>query len=481
VGDVSPVYFWTILVYLLILVGVGVRSTLGVSTQEDFSVAGRKLNTFVLFGTMLATWIGTGSIFGNAEKTYAVGIAAFILPLGSIFGIWVLSRLAGRARSMRQITIQDLLETRYNATARLCGVVALVLAYTTIVSYQYRAAGAVLNLTLPQLSYERAVVVVAVFIILYTALAGMLSLAYIGVIQGVTMIFGIALTLPVFFYEAGGLEGMRQTLGASHMEPFGPIGPLAAAGLVLPPFLLVLGDANMYQRFFSARSAGIARRAVIWMLAGVAFMELAIIASAWAASALEPNLEIPGRVIAFAARDHLPRALGALLLTTIMAIVLSTAGSYLLAPATAVVRDVYQRFLNPGASERSLVLLLRLTVVFLGIAAYAMSQLSDEFLSVALLAYTIYGASITPSLVAAFFWRRATARGAVASIVSGTATTLLWQWLGAAGIDAVLPAIAVSVLTLVVVSLAGRPPAPEQVAPFFTPEQGEGSELRSEI
>ncbi|MEJ2082689.1 MAG: hypothetical protein P8Y94_11100 [Acidobacteriota bacterium] len=165
------------------------------STQEDFSVAGRKLNTFVLFGTMLATWIGTGSIFGNAEKTYRVGIAAFILPLGSLFGIWVLSLLAARARSLRQITIQDLLEARYNSVARLCGVIALVIAYTTIVSYQYRAAGAVLNLTLPGLSYGNAVIVAAVFIIAYTALAGMLSLAYIGVIQGVTMIVGIAFTL----------------------------------------------------------------------------------------------------------------------------------------------------------------------------------------------------------------------------------------------------------------------------------------------
>ena len=471
--NVSPVYFWTILVYLLILVWVGIRSSRGVSTQEDFSVAGRKLNTFVLFGTMLATWIGTGSIFGNAEKTYRVGIAAFILPLGSLFGIWVLSLLAARARSLRQITIQDLLEARYNSVARLCGVIALVIAYTTIVSYQYRAAGAVLNLTLPGLSYGNAVIVAAVFIIAYTALAGMLSLAYIGVIQGVTMIVGIAFTLPVFFHEAGGLSGMSQTLGHSHMELFGPIGPLQAAGLILPPFLLVLGDANMYQRFFSARSAGIARRAVFWTLGGVAFMELAIIASAWAASALEPNLQIPGRVIAFAARDHLPRALGALLLTTIMAIVLSTAGSYLLAPATAVVRDVFQRFIHPGASERSLVLLLRFTVVFLGVAAYAMSTLSDEFLSVALLAYTIYGAAITPSLVAAFFWKKATAHGAVASIVLGTGTTLMWQWLGVTGIDAVLPAIVVSIVTLVLVSLAGAPPPREKVEPFFAKPQDE--------
>lgn len=197
-------------------------------------------------------------------------------------------------------------------------------------------------------------------------------------------------------------------------------------------------------------------------------MEFAIIVTAWVASSLEPGLEIPGRVIAFASRDHLPVALGALMLTTIMAIVLSTAGSYLLSPATALVRDVYQRFLNPKASERSLVILLRILVVGLGLAAYFLSTLSDEFLSVALLAYTVYGAAITPALIASFYWKRATATGAVASIVTGTVTTLLWKWLDIGEVDAVLPAIAVSILALVAGSYLSSPPPPEKVEPFYS-------------
>ncbi len=132
----SSAYFWVILAYLLALVGVGLRTSRKVSTQEDFSVAGHSLNTFVLFATLLATRIGTGSIFGNAEKTYRVGVAALILPLGSLFGIAVLTLLAGRVRGLRQITVQDLLEVRYHPLARILGVITLVIAYTTIVSYQ---------------------------------------------------------------------------------------------------------------------------------------------------------------------------------------------------------------------------------------------------------------------------------------------------------------------------------------------------------
>jgi Na+/proline symporter len=470
------IYFAVILAYLVVLFVVGFRQSRGVASQEDFSVAGRQLSVFVLFGTMLATWIGTGSIFGNAEKTYRIGIAAIIIPMASILGIAALSFLAGRVRGMRQITIQDLLEQRYNSTARVFGVVTMVIAYVTIVSYQYRAAGAVLELVWPgAISLRSAIVIATAFIILYTASAGMKSIATIGLVQGITMIIGITVTLPLLWYKAGGLEGMHLQLEPSHFDVFGPLSPLESLNLLLPPFLLILGDANMYQRFNSARSAGIARKAVLWTIGGIAFMECTIIVTAWVASSLSRDLANDAHVIAYAAREHLPVAIGALMLTTIMAIILSTAGSYLLAPASCLIRDIYQRFISPQASERSLVVFLRLTTVVLGIVAYGLSTLSDEFLSVAFYAYTIYGAGITPALLACFFWKRATGAGAVASITFGTATTLLWKyWLKESldsSLDAVIPALGMSLLALIAVSLLTPPPPKDKVDAFFQPPQ----------
>lgn len=459
----NSAYFWTIVVYLIFLVGIGAIRSRSVERQEDFSVAGRQLGTFVLFGTMLATWIGTGSIFGNAGKVYEVGIAAWILPLGALVGIAALSFLAARARRFEAITVQDILETRYNKWARLLGVIALVMTAVTIVSYQYRAAAAVLNLTMPSLDFRLAVIIVAAFIIIYTALAGMFSVAYTDVAMGVTMIIGILITLPYLWFTAGGYQGIAASLPPDHLKLIGPISWVQALGYILPPGLLVLGDANMYQRFFSAQTEGKARAATLWLLVGVAYMEWMIILTAWVASALEwqdGKLAQPGRVIAYVARDHLPVWLGALVMTTIMAIIMSTAISYLLVPATALIRDIYQRFIDPQASERRLVWLLRATVVALGAIAYVISTYSDKFLEVALRAYTIYGTGVTPSLIAAFIWPRATAAGAVASIVTGIVTTLVWEFGGLGtriGVDPVVPAIILSVLALVSVSLLGSP------------------------
>src|SRR5213083_2620691 len=208
----SPIYFWTIVAYMVFLIGIGALRSRRVESQEDFSVAGRQLSTFVLFGTMLATWIGTGSIFGFSGKIYEVGIAAWILPVGSQIGIILLSFLASRARRSSAITVQDILETRYNKWARVLGVITLVMTATTIVSYQYRAAGAVINLALPSLNFRTAVIIVTVFIIIYTALAGMFSVAYTDLAMGITMIIGMLIALAFVWTRAGGYAGMTSVL-----------------------------------------------------------------------------------------------------------------------------------------------------------------------------------------------------------------------------------------------------------------------------
>lgn len=460
----ATIQLTVVIAYLVVLVLVGLRKVRSVTTHADFTLAGRGLSSFVLFGTLLATWIGTGSIFGNSEKTVEIGAAAWILPLGGVLGILALAPLAPRARRFAGFTVQDILEVRYAPAARVLGTITLVLAYVTIVSYQYRAGGAVLHLLQPSLSLETATIVAAVFVISYTALAGMISVAYTDVVNGLLMLAGFAIAFPFLWFRAGGMEGITAALPPEKFQFLGTIGPKEAIALTLPAFLLVLGDANMYQRFFSARDPAAALRSVRWLAVGVLAMEVAIIASAWVGSALTGPLERPAHVLPLIARDFMPLWLGSILLATIVAIIVSTADSYLLVPSTCLVRDVYQRFLEPNAAEVDLVRASRIAVVGLGLVAYALTHASDRFLAVALYAYTMYGAGITPALVAAFVWPRATATGAVASIATGIFVTLVWETWGqriVPGIETVYPALALSVTALVVGSLMTPAPSNE--------------------
>jgi Na+/proline symporter len=463
----SSLHLTFVLGYLLALIAVGAWKVRRVRTHADFTLAGRGLGPFVLFGTMLATWIGTGSIFGNSEKTYETGIAAWILPIGGVLGILALAPLAPRARRFAGYTVQDVLEARYAPAARVLGTITLTLAYVTIVSYQYRAGGAVIHLLAPEIDVATATIIAAAFVVLYTALAGMISVAYTDVVNGLLMLAGFAIAVPLLWRQVGGAEGLAATLPPERMEVWGVIGPREAVALTLPSFLLVLGDANMYQRFFSARDPEAAARAVRWLALGVLAMEIGIIGCAWMGSALTGPLENPGHVLAVVARDHVPALLGAVLLASIVAIIVSTADSYLLVPATCLVRDVYQRFSRPDATETQLVAVSRIVVLALGLVAYGLTYLSDRFLAVALYAYTMYGAGITPSLVAAFVWPRATATGAVASMATGIGVTIIWETFGeriVPGVATVYPALALSVATLIIGSLLTAPPPADRLA-----------------
>ena len=470
------IHLVVILLYLFTLIGIGLYKAKKIKTQSDFAVAGRSLTPWILVGTMLATWMGTGSILGNAGKTYDTGMAALILPLGSIIGIILLTKIAGKVRSFEKFTVPEILGDRYGSSARLLSVIALVIAYMVIVSYQYNAGGAVLKTILTDangnslISVEMGTIIAAIFIIAYTMLAGLVSVAYTDVANGIIILFSFIIAIPIFLAEAGGLSGMAASFDAmgkpDHMNFWGVYSTMDIINFCLPPFLLIMGDANMYQRFFASKDAEGAKSATKVLIFAVALAELMIIISAWIVSSMIPDAEVGKYVLIYAAHKFLPTFLGAIMMTTIVGIIISTADSYLLVPATPLMRDIYLNYINPNADEKKIVFLSRVLVLILGIVAYIVSlgfAKSAGFFERALYAYTIYGAAITPSLVAALFWKGATKQGAIASILTGTVTTLLWKEAGFIrniipaniynNMDEVLPAITLSVVSLVVVSL----------------------------
>ena len=470
------VYLYTISAYLFILIGIGLYKARKINTQADFSVAGRNLTPWVLVGTMLATWMGTGSILGNAGKTYETGMAALMLPMGSILGIIFLTRIAGKVRNYEKFTVPEILGDRFGPVARILSVIALVMAYMVIVSYQYNAGGAVLHTVLINeageslITVETGTIIAALFIIAYTMLAGLVSVAYTDVANGLIILLSFLISIPILLNEAGGFSGMREafeTMGkADHMNFFGVYSTMNIINFCLPPFLLILGDANMYQRFFASKDAEGAKFATTTLIFAVAAAELMIIFAAWVSSSMIPDAEIGKYVLIYASHKFLPIFLSAVMMTTIIGIIISTADSFLLVPATTLMRDVYMNYVNPEANDKRIVLLSRLLVLALGIVAYIVSlgfAQSAGFFERALYAYTIYGASITPALVAALFWKKASKIGAILSISSGTVTTLIWKEAGFiqnlipstiySNIDEVLPAITVSVVGLVIGSI----------------------------
>lgn len=460
------VYFISILIYLLILIGVGLYRSKLIHTQEDFMVAGRRLSAKVLVGTLLATWIGSGSIIGGAGLAYEEGFPALWFNAGVWIAIIILYLIAGRVRRFGQFTVPDILEARYNKYARVLGTVVTIIAYTAIVSYQFRAGGMVLNLV-TGISIESGIIITAMFVVAYTVLAGMISVAYTDVVNGVIMAIGLVITLPFLLHNAGGWAEITSRLPETHFEPLGNMTFVRALGYSLPTMLLLLGESGMYQRFFSARDENTARRSVLGWIAGTIFLETLIVVLAVIASSLFPGIN-PEMSILHTVKNGLPVIIGCFTLAAIVAVIVSTADSFLLVPATNIMRDIYQRFINPEASQRKIVLYTRVVVVLLGFIAVLQVQFFTRVLAMALYAYTMYGVGITPAILAAFFWKRATAAGGVASIAGGMVVTLVWEiasqpW----DVPTVYPALAASLMLLIVVSVLGPKPSAEKWRPFF--------------
>jgi SSS family solute:Na+ symporter/sodium/proline symporter len=464
-------------VIVVTLLGVSLTRMSSVKTKADYLVAGRSLPAFVLIFTLLSSWIGSGSLLAGAENAYRHGFPALWQAAGGWAGLLLIYFIAPRARKFAQYTIPDLLEARYNQTARVLGVIAVLFTYTAITSYQLIGGGDILHLVFPQLSAAHGQVVIALFVIVFTAIAGMSSVAYMDVAIGLLATVTLLIALPVLAARAGGWHAVAAALPATHFQVFGDFTLLRAGELFLPTCLLMLGNQSMYQKFFSARTEKDATRAVVGWFIGIVILETVIVALAVVGSALFATGEVsvnPREILAYTAIHGLPTLLGAIMVGAIFAKVISTANNYLFSPATNLINDVFVRYLRPDASNRTILLVSRLLVVLLGCWSLYQSLGTRSVLEKALYAYTIYSAALTPVILAAFFWRRATAAGAVASIAAGTFVTVFWD----SGFvhthlppivaerDAIFPALLASLVCLFVVSLVTPRPSAAQLTPF---------------
>jgi solute:Na+ symporter, SSS family len=474
----SHLYVAVLAVIVVALLSVALYRTSQVKTKADYLVAGRSLPAIVLVLTLLTSWIGAGSLFAGAENAYRNGFAALWQPAGGWLGLLLIYFIAPRARKFAQFTLPDLLEVRYNQTARVLGTFAILFAYVGITSYQFKGGGNVLHLIFPDtVTPELGAYIIAGFVILTTALAGMSSVAYMDVAIGSLVTVICIIAAPMLFFKAGGWQGLHAALPESHFQVLGNLTFVRALEFLVPTMLLMLGNQVMYQKFFSAKTERDARVSVIGWILGTLLLETLIVAIAVFGSALYPTGEVakqPYEIIPYTARHGLPAFMGALLLGAVFAKVISTASNYLFSPATNLVNDVFVRYIAPGASNKRVLIVSRLAVVLLGCWALYQAIYAPSILEKMLWAYTVYSAALTPVVLAAFYSKRVTAWGAVAAIAAGTVVTLMWDIPGVresfpkilAERDAIFPALFLSVGAMVVVSLLTPAPQPEQLAQF---------------
>jgi SSS family solute:Na+ symporter/sodium/proline symporter len=483
-------YVYIILGYLLVLTGFNFYRSRKIKSQEDFMVAGRSLKTSVMVFTLICTWIGSGTFIAGAEFASKAGFSAIWLAAGAWVGIILIYFLAGKIQTFGQYTIGDILEVRYGPVARVAGAIALIISFTVIVSYQFIAGGFILNvITDGAISSQSGTAIAALFVILFTALGGMVAIAYTDLPNGIIIVLACLLAVPFVYTAAGGIHQATQVLDPGYFKlvnsTFGANPTLKAGSYFLSTLLLLLGVQSMYQKFYSARTPKDAKKAVVWWTLGTIFVETVVVVIAvFAYSKLKGqiDLSIPkegGKVVLMAARSLVPAPVGVLLLGAACAVVISTGMNYLLSPSTNLMRDIYQRFMKKNAGQKNLIALQKVLIVIIGLVAYYMATRSKSVLNSAQFAYTIYGVAVTPALIAALAWKRATKAGGLASIISGTVVTIILKIVSGRmppamapdgdpwGVPIIYPAVVVSMGALIIVSLLTKKPKPEELERFF--------------
>jgi Na+/proline symporter len=493
------IYFAIILGYLAALTVMNVWKSRRVRSQDDMMLAGRQINVYKLVFTLICTWIGSGTFIAGAEFAAKAGWSAMWQPAGAWVGIVIIYFLAAKIRTFGQYTVGDILETRYGPVARVFGALAIIVSFTVIVSYQFKAGGYILNaISDGAISKDQGLFMSAAFVIMFVFIGGMIAIANTDLPNGIIILSSTIIATPLVMLAAKGWSGIKAVLPPSHFAvvspEFGANPGLKIPAIGISTMLLLLGVQSLYQKFYSARNPAEARKAAgLWVIGtivveGIAVV-MAVFASAFFWSELQAGTMDHAAVIIQAAKRMIWLPVGVMLLGAATAVVISTGMNYLLSPTTTLMRDIYQRFLRrkdagvAAASEKSLIWIQKGLIVVVGIVAFFLAWRMRSVLENAYFAYTIYGVAITPALLAALISKRVTKTAGVVSIVLGTVVTLFLKLAGSIwpsimrpvgdpngdpfGIPILYPALAVVLICLVVISLFTKKPTQEVLDKFF--------------
>ena len=431
-----------------------------VKTAGDFFVAGRALGPGLLFSTLLAANIGAGSTVGATGLGYRDGLAAiwWVLSagLGSIvLGFWIGPAIRRVAAAHDLRTVGDYLEFRYGVVVRSVIAALLWIGAVFILAGQLIAVSWILNVV-AGVPKGLGCILGGLLITVYFAAGGLLTSAYVNVVQLTVKLVGFAIAIPFALSASGGWQAVRALQPtADYWNPWSGGG----SGLV---YLAMLGPAfivspGLLQKIYGARDdravrIGVGLNALALMLyAGIPVL-LGMMARAQFPNLAQPELALPTLLV-----SGVPLAIGTLGLAAVFSAELSAADAVLF---TSLSQDFYKRFVNREASDVQMLRVTRITAVLAGALGVGVALTAAGVVSALSIFYTIMGVSLFVPILAGLFSRRAATADALAAIVAGIAIVgglKLWPTaLSIAGVTPAMAGLAGSITAFFVVQIIRR-------------------------
>ena len=471
-GEVTTLDIVIILLYILAILGIGLRFVKRVRNREDYYTADHSLGSKVMLATVCATIIGGSSMMGRAGLGYTSGIECLMTALPYMIGMFLFSAYAGRIYDVgvkHGITsIPGLFEFRFGKQAKIVIAILIVLAMMGTVSSQITATATIIKLLGSRIgiSYELGALIATVVFVIYTAASGLFGVVYTDVIQFFMLVLFVYIMVPVSSISTlGGLRSYLSGIDTSYLVPHVD-GRLL--GDIVSYLVITMAGAEMWQRAFAAKDRRSAKRGMFWGTAVYAVCVCMILVMALAAQRLLPDVVgqygSTDAVIPALAVTTLPAGLTGLALAGIVSVMMSTADSYLLVSMQTAVDDI-GKTIRPQMSEKRELLLSRILSVVLAFGALVIAVYIKSAYTILTMIYNFYAAAAGIPALAALYWKKATAQGMIAAVIGGFVTCAVWRALGSPlGIGGTLPGAAVCLALMVTVSLATYKKHPSRMA-----------------
>jgi SSS family solute:Na+ symporter len=416
-----------LIVYSIALVAIGLWAGRLVRGSGDFFVAGRRLSAPLLFATVLAANIGAGSTVGAAGIAYRDGISAWWWNGSAALASLALAFLIGPrvwriAAERNLLTAGDYLELRYGRTVR--GVIAALIWSGTlaILAGQLIAGAAVLTVVA---GVPRAVgaLIGAVVMTIYFVAGGLLSSAWVNLVQLTVLLGGFVVAVPMALATVGGIEAIAQPAVPATFWDFGySAGPGSGWTMLFllgPNFVISPG---LMQKVYGASGARAVRVGIGVQAAVLAVFALAPVLMGMAARVAHPGIAGRDLVLPTLLHEQLPPVLGALALAAIFSAEVSTCDAILFMLSTSLSQDLYKRFVNPAATDRQVLAVARGAAIAGGTVGVLLAIVLSTVVAALAIFYSLLAATLFVPVIGGLYTRRAGSREALASIAAGMVT-----------------------------------------------------------
>lgn len=475
----------TFIIYILGMILIGFIAWRSTKNFDDYILGGRSLGSVVTALSAGASDMSGWLLMGLPGAVFLSGISESWIAIGLTLGAWINWKLvAGRLRvhtehNNNALTLPDYFTGRFEDNSRLLRIISalVILLFFTIYCASGIAAGARLFESTFGMSYETALWAGAAATILYTFIGGFLAVSWTDTVQASLMIFALILTPVIVIFAVGGLDDSLAVIKQKSIENIDMLKGLNLVAIIslMGWGLGYFGQPHILARFMAADShhtiVNARRISMTWMilcLAGavaVGFFGIAYFNEhPDQAAAVNQNGE---RVFIELAQILFNPWIAGILLSAILAAVMSTLSCQLLVCSSAITEDLYKAFLRKGASQKELVWVGRMMVLVVALVAIALAaNPENRVLGLVSYAWAGFGAAFGPVVLFSVMWSRMTRNGALAGMIIGAVTVIVWKQFAWFNLYEIIPGFIFASLGIVVVSLMGKAPSTSMQARF---------------